>query len=112
MAYRADEAFALECDAADPLGAFRDRFYLPGDRVYMDGNSLGLLSRDAEASLLHALDEWRTLGVDGWFEADPPWYWMGERLGALQAGLVGALPDELVVTGSITVNLHQLLATF
>jgi kynureninase len=112
MAYRADEAFARERDAADPLAAFRDRFYLPGERVYMDGNSLGLLSRDAEASLLHALDQWRTLGVEGWFDAEPPWYWMGERLGALQAGLVGALPDELVVTGSITVNLHALLATF
>jgi kynureninase len=112
MAYRADEAFARERDTADPLAAFRDRFYLPGDRVYMDGNSLGLLSRDAETSLLRALDEWRRLGVDGWFEAEPPWYWMGERLGALQAGLVGALPDELVVTGSITVNLHALLATF
>jgi kynureninase len=112
ITYRTDEAFARERDACDPLGGFRQRFYLPADRIYMDGNSLGLLSRDAEASVLHALEEWRTLGIDGWMHGERPWYWIGERLGALQADLVGALPDEVVVTGAITVNLHQMLATF
>jgi kynureninase len=111
-AYRADADFARERDAADALAAFRERFYLPPGRVYMDGNSLGLLSRDAEATLLQALDAWKTRAIDGWFAGEPPWYWIGEQLGALQAEMVGALPDELVVTGSITVNLHQLLATF
>src|SRR5918911_135604 len=99
MAYRADEAFAHERDAADPLACFRERFYLPPERVYMDGNSLGLLSRDAEASLLQAVEAWRTLAIDGWFEGEQPWYSIGEQLGGLQADLVGAEPDELVVTG-------------
>src|ERR671929_192615 len=68
MAYRADEAFARERDTADPLAAFRDRFYLPGDRVYMDGNSLGMFeeagigrirekSLDQTAYLIYLADE-------------------------------------------------------
>jgi kynureninase len=99
-------------DDADPLAAFRDRFYLPPGVIYLDGNSLGLLSRDAEAATLAALDEWKRLAIDGWLRADPDWFTIGERLGALMAPLVGAGEDEVVVTGTTTVNLHNLVATF
>ncbi len=105
-----DHARAL--DAADPLASFRDRFYLAPDTIYLDGNSLGLLSRDAEEEVLRVLDQWKRLGVDGWMRADPPWYWVGEELGRQVAPLVGADPDEVVVTGSTTVNLHAMVATF
>jgi kynureninase len=105
-------ADALARDAADPLGSFRDRFYLPPETIYLDGNSLGLLSRDAEAAVLAALEEWKTRGIDGWLRADPPWFTTGEHLGALVAELVGAAPDETIVTGTTTVNLHALVATF
>jgi len=44
--------------------------------------------------------------------AEPDWFTIGERLGAAMAGLVGAEPDEVVVTGGTTVNLHHLVATF
>ncbi len=106
------EEHARALDAADPLAAFRDRFYLAPDTIYLDGNSLGLLSRDAEAEVLRVLDQWKRLGVDGWMRADPPWYWVGEELGRQVAPLVGAEPDEVVVTGSTTVNLHAMVATF
>src|SRR5919112_4398238 len=106
------EAGALALDAADPLARFRERFHLLPDRIYLDGNSLGLLSRDAEAETLQALDQWKTLGIDGWLGADPPWFTLGEDLGALVAPLVGAEPEAVVVTGSTTVNQHSLSATF
>lgn len=99
-------------DAADPLAAFRGRFHLPPNTIYLDGNSLGLLSKDAERSLLQAVDEWKRLGVGGWLDANPPWVHYGEGLGARVAKLIGAEPDEVVVTESTTVNLHHLLATF
>lgn len=99
-------------DATDPLAAFRERFHLPPGTVYLDGNSLGLLSIDAEAETLRALDQWKSLAIGGWLEADPPWFTLGEDLGALVAPLVGAEPDAVVVTGSTTGNLHALLATF
>lgn len=106
------EAHALALDAADPLARFRDRFYLPPETIYLDGNSLGLLSRDAEATTLAALEQWKRLGIGGWLEAAPPWFTLGEELGALLAPLVGAGPGEVVVTGTTTVNLHTLVATF
>ena len=99
-------------DAEDPLAPFRDRFYhIPG-KIYMDGNSLGLFSRDAEASLLELVEEWKTLGIGGWAGGRIPWITYAERLGELQAGMVGAEPGELVVCGSTTANLHALVATF
>ncbi|HET9015634.1 MAG TPA: kynureninase [Thermomicrobiaceae bacterium] len=106
------EAHARELDRRDPLAGFRERFYLQPGMIYLDGNSLGLLSRDAEAAVLGALDDWKRLGVEGWLKADPPWFTLGEQLGELTAPLVGAEPDEVVVTGTTTVNLHNLVATF
>ncbi|HEV2121267.1 MAG TPA: kynureninase [Chloroflexota bacterium] len=103
---------ARKRDAADPLRGFRERFYLPGGVIYLDGNSLGLASRDAEASLMDALESWKRQGIDGWTGGTRPWFSLGEDLGALQAPLLGALPSEVVVTGSTTVNLHALVATF
>ena len=106
------EDFARERDRSDPLRHLRDQFYLPAGTLYMDGNSLGPLSRAAEETLLGCLREWKTLGVDGWSEADLPWVRLGEELGRLQADLMGAEPDEVVATSSTTVNLHHLLQTF
>jgi kynureninase len=110
--FAGEEDFALRLDKEDPLATFRDRFYhIPGV-IYMDGNSLGLLSREAEDTLIRVLDEWKHLGINGWTKGEIPWVWYGERLGALEARLVGAEPDEVVVAGSTTVNLHTLVATF
>jgi kynureninase len=108
----ASEAGALARDAADPLARCRERFYLLPDRIYLDGNSLGLLSREAEAETLAALEQWKTLAIAGWLSADPPWFALGEELGALVAPLVGAEPAAVVITGTTTVNQHALTATF
>ncbi|HEY1292551.1 MAG TPA: kynureninase [Chloroflexota bacterium] len=99
-------------DQSDPLARFRERFYIPSGTLYFDGNSLGLLSREAEQAVLEALDAWRNLAIDGWTGGERPWFYLGEQLGTAQAELVGALPSEVVVTGGITINLHALLATF
>jgi kynureninase len=105
------EAYAAALDRADPLARFRSRFYVPPGMIYMDGNSLGLLSRDAERSLRRVLGEWRTRGVRGWIEGRDPWFYAAEKTGAAAAPLVGACPDELVFTGTTTVNIHALIAT-
>jgi kynureninase len=102
---------AAALDQADPLARFRAEFFLPAGQVYMDGNSLGLLSRRAEAHLQRVIGEWRTLGINGWTDAMPPWITLSETAATGIAPLVGASPDEVAVTGSTTTNLHQLLAT-
>ena len=63
---------ALLLDDHDKLRDFRKRFYLPEGKIYMDGNSLGLLSRDAEKALLNALEDFKNLGIDGWMDGSPP----------------------------------------
>ncbi len=104
--------FGRKLDKEDPLAHFRRRFYIPDGTIYMDGNSLGLLSKSAERSVLLVLDEWRTLAIRGWLEAKKPWFYLAEDLGAKCSKLVGAQPDEVVLTGTTTINIHQLVHTF
>jgi len=110
--FRTGKNGALELDRSDPLAHFRERFHLLSGKIYMDGNSLGLLSKDGEESLLRVLNQWKQCGIEGWLDQDNPWYYYGEKLGAMQAPLVGAKEDEVVVTGSTTINLHTLVGTF
>ncbi len=112
MRTRTDRLFAEELDRGDEMEAVRRRFHTRSGHIYMDGNSLGLLSLDAEEELLRTLHEWRLMGIGGWLEGDPPWFDLGEELGRRQAALMGAREDEIVAASSTTVNLHALLGTF
>lgn len=103
---------AIALDEQDPLRSYREEFYLLEERIYLDGNSLGLLSKRAEQSLLTMLDSWKRLGIDGWTEAKEPWFYVSEKIGALMASLVGADEEEVILTASTTLNLHQILATY
>lgn len=104
-------ADVAELDRANPLARFREEFHLPPGRIYLDGNSLGLLSRRAAASLTRAIEQWRTLGIDGWLDLASPWLTMADTAAKQLAPLIGASADEVCVTGQTTANLHQLLAT-
>ena len=109
--HKTDRDYAKRRDLLDPIRHIRDRFYInPG--IYMDGNSLGLLSKDAEASLARVVDEWKQLGINGWMHAQTPWFTYAEKLAAQFAPLIGAQPKEIILHASTTVNLHALLATF
>lgn len=99
-------------DQEDDLSRYREEFYLPEGQIYLDGNSLGLMSKRAEQTCLEVLNSWRKCGIDGWTSGRYPWFSLSEELGKKSAPLVGADPAEVIVTGSTTVNLHQLLATF
>lgn len=102
---------ARRYDADDQLSKYRDEFYIGENLYYMDGNSLGLMSRRAEASVLDVMDDWKTLGIDGWTEGERPWFYMSERIGELMAGLIGADPVSVLATNSTTVNIHQTVRT-
>jgi kynureninase len=93
-------------------GTFTWDFTCKKGTSFWDGNSLGLLSVKAEQSLLQVLDTWKTYGIDGWTEGEHPWFYLAETLGEKLAPLIGAAPEETIVTGSTTVNLHQLVASF
>lgn len=104
--------YAEDLDIKDKLAHYRDEFYLKKDYLYLDGNSLGLLSKRAEKTLLNSLEDWKIHGIDGWMSGNQPWFELSEKLGQMTAPLIGAKSEEVIVTGSITTNIHQLLATF
>ena len=96
-------------DAADPLSAHRDQFVLPAGVIYLDGNSLGPLPRATPKRLAEVVEqEWGEGLIRSWNAAG--WIDWPARVGAKIAGLVGAEPDEVMVTDSTSVNLFKLLA--
>lgn len=103
---------AVMLDNQDKLQSFRNEFYLQEGQIYLDGNSLGLLSKRAEKSTLDLLNSWKKYGIDGWTEGESSWFTLSETLGEQSAHLVGAKESEVIVTGSITTNLHQMLSSF
>jgi kynureninase len=106
-----DPSFAEQLDRQDPLASYRNRFYIPHNAIYMLGNSLGLLCKDGEKCISRIVDEWRSLGIKGWLAGEQPWFTYAEELGAKAAGLMGAKPEEVVATGTTTVNIHSLVST-
>lgn len=115
--YANDESFARELDARDPLKRFRDQFHIPkrengGEVIYFAGNSLGLQPKSVQPLLEEELSEWARRGVDGHFEGKRPWYSYHELLRESGARLVGALPGEVVMMNSLTVNLHLMMVSF
>jgi kynureninase len=111
------EQQAIARDASDPLRGYREQFHLPlrpdgTPWIYFVGNSLGLMPRAARATVLQELDDWATLGVEGHFHGKTPWFSYHEVFRESGARLVGAMPGEVVMMNSLTVNLHLMLASF
>ena len=104
-------------DAADALGAFRNRFALPRNAqgellVYLCGQSLGLEPLAARERVLEELDDWARLGALGHESGRRPWIPYHENLTAGLAYLAGARPSEVIAMNSLTINLHLMLASF
>src|SRR5437870_8274241 len=117
MQFSADEDFAKQLDAEDPLRHFREKFHLPLGKdgtplIYFAGNSLGLMPKSARQVVDQELGDWAKLGVDAHLEAKTPWYTYHETLREPMARLVGAKPIEVISMNSLTVNLHLMMGTF
>lgn len=103
---------AQKYDLKDGFHHYREEFYLQPGVIYLDGNSLGLMSKRAEKKVAELMDSWKTLGIEGWTKGKYPWFFLSEKLGEMCAPLVGALSEEVIVSGSTTSNIHQLVSTF
>lgn len=104
--------YALQLDQADPLKGYRERFYINPGEIYMDGNSLGLSSIDAEDALLNLFNVWRKEGIQIWGTENGRYFNYSKVLALSLSPLINADPSEIIVMGSTTTNLHQGLSTF
>lgn len=116
MQFQNSREFAQELDRMDPLNGYRDEFIFPevnGRRViYFTGNSLGLQPKRTKAYVDEVMTDWAKLAVEGHFYADKPWWDYHERFCDPLSEVVGALPDEVAVMNTLTVNLHLLMVSF
>jgi kynureninase len=104
-----DRRSAEERDATDPLARFLPASIdLNRDVLYLDGNSLGRLTRPVRDRLRRVVDDEWAGGLVGSWES---WIELPTRVGdALAASLLGARPGEVVVGESTTVCLYKAAA--
>lgn len=98
---------AKKMDEQDPLRRFRWRFVMNDTNlIYLDGNSLGMLSYDAVNDLDDLIKlEWGDRLIRGWNES---WFQKSEIIGAKVAKLIGARSTEVIMADSTSVNLFKL----
>jgi kynureninase len=96
-------------DERDPLAAVRARFVLPRDGIYLAANSLGPMPASAPARVHEATAKaWGEGLVGSWSRAG--WFDLPRSLGAKLAAVLGAPPDDVLVTDAISLNLYKLVA--
>lgn len=100
---------ALRRDETDLLAAKKSDFMLPDDIIYLDGNSLGPLTKSAAERLHNSIHkEWGDGLIRSWNDAR--WIDLPREVGARIAPIIGAQPDNVVMADSTSVNLFKLLS--
>ena len=85
--------------------------------IYFCGNSLGLQPKAVSKYLNAYLNTWGSIAVNAHFtevQESPlvPFQDMAAECATKSASIFGALPEEIVVMNSLTVNLHLMMAAF
>lgn len=102
-----DEATRL--DAADPLAFARERFRLPEDIIYLDGNSLGPLPAATPLAVKRTMEQqWGKDLIASWNKHG--WIDWPTNVAAKLAPLMGAEPNELLIADSTSVCLFKLVS--
>lgn len=116
MQFQADREYAETLDAKDELARYRQQFHIPVDAsgnelLYLCGNSLGLQPKTVRHYVEQELQDWQQLGVRGHEHGRNPWIPYHEYLATQTSHLAGALPSEVVVMNTLTVNLHLMMVS-
>ncbi len=99
---------ALELDHKDPLAPVKDKFELPQNTVYLDGNSLGPMLTSIKAAVTDVVQQqWGSGLITSWNRHH--WIDLPTTVGEKIAKLLGAAPGQVVCTDSVSVNLFKLL---
>ncbi|MFJ9724725.1 kynureninase [Streptomyces sp. NPDC101209] len=99
---------AARLDADDPLAHLRERFLLPPDVVYLDGNSLGPLPAAVPPVLTDVVTrQWGTDLIGSW--NDNGWWEAPQRVGDTIGALIGAAPGQTIAGDSTSVQSYTAL---
>jgi len=106
-----DLSYAKSLDTQDSFKDCKEEFTMLEDKYYMDGNSLGLFPKKAEASLHKMLDDYKRLGIDLWSQTTPPVFLYQDTLAEQMAPIFGADKSEVTIHSNTTVNIFTMVAT-
>ncbi|MFC0446424.1 kynureninase [Pseudidiomarina halophila] len=96
-------------DAADPLAELRNHFVIPKNTVYLDGNSLGLLTHATQRRVADVTgQQWGQDGISSWNQHG--WVHLPRTVGDKLAPIIGAQPGQVICCDSISVNLFKALS--
>jgi kynureninase len=93
----------------DSLLAYRDRFPILGDCVYLINHSLAAMPAAAEERLLEYARMWRERGIRSWGEG---WWEMPITVGDQVGRIIGAPPGSTVMHQNVTVAEEIVLSCF
>jgi kynureninase len=93
----------------DSLLAYRDRFPILGDCVYLINHSLAAMPAAAEDRLLEYARMWRERGIRSWGEG---WWEMPITVGDQIGRIIGAPPGSTVMHQNVTVAEEIVLSCF
>ena len=88
----------------------KSQFYIPEGMIYLDGNSLGPLTKTAQDRIQHTLNnEWGEMLVTGWNKAG--WMDQPNKVGDRIARLIGAASKTVTVGDTLSIKVFQALAS-
>ncbi len=98
---------AIHRDQNDSLKHYRSQFINDDpDLIYLDGNSLGMLPEKTPTTIQKVVrQEWGDRLIRSWNEQ---WFERSQKISAKLAKIIGAQPDEVIISDSTSVNLFKL----
>ena len=98
---------AKNLDSKDKLSKFREKFILPKDKIYLDGNSLGVLAKDIIGEINHTIkEEWGNNLISSWNKS---WIKLPRMISQKLASIIKSKKDEVYVGSSTSINLFKLI---
>lgn len=109
MSFSTAREFAQQLDTHDRLAAIRNDFVIHDPNlIYLDGNSLGLLPKAAQAKARQVVEEqWGVDLIRGW---NIGWWDSPARVGDKIGQLIGAAAGQVLVNDTVSLNLFKLAA--
>ena len=88
----------------------KSQFYVPEGMIYLDGNSLGPLPRNAKDRVGASMtDQWGEMLITGWNKAG--WMDMPRRVGDRIARILGAANGSIVMGDTLSIKVYQALSS-